>query len=401
MTNLYIYLTDLIWWLVKSNRLTSYFLLKFGRFFFPVNKDNIVSGPIMDKSDLSKRMHEFKSLFSVKGYSSGTTNNPVTVFRTFKSIMLEEYVVKSYIYQATGLLNPRTAVIRGHLIQTKQQKYWLRMPFSGRLIMSSFHISQSTFLNYLNQLNIFKPDIIMAYPSSLATLAKFAGTVGWRPDWPLRGVFASSETWNDADRELCERVFGAIFDQYGQAERVAMLQQCKHKNYHVRHDYSFVEFIKEGELFRIVGTNRHNSAMPLLRYDTGDYVSQVVFDFPCPCGVTSDCAGKIIGRQDDILYLKDGRSIGRLDVVFKKITNLLACQIVQNSAGDIQLNIVPIHEEFSHKLLSDIKKSFEDHVGQHNYVEYQIVKEVPRTRNGKFKSVVSDFRVEPDAQKNH
>ena len=79
-------------------------------------------------------------------------------------------------------------------------------------------------------------------------------------------------------------MFGNVFDHYGQAEWVAVLQQCKRGIYHVREDYSLVEFIPDEYGIKIIETNYHNTAMPLKRYDMHDYVEGINQGGLCFCG---------------------------------------------------------------------------------------------------------------------
>lgn len=176
--------------------------------------------------------------------------------------------------------------------------------------MSSFHLSQDAIPLYLAELERFKPDIIMAYPSSITLIAKEAKRLGWSPNWELSGIFTSSETFNLAEQDLVRSVFGDVYDHYGQAERVAVLQQCKLGNYHVRNDYSAVEFIEDECGIKIVGSNVHNKAMPLHRYDTGDYVEGYEPLKPCGCGNKNVLSERLLVVMMIISYCLMGERLG-------------------------------------------------------------------------------------------
>jgi phenylacetate-CoA ligase len=55
--------------------------------------------------------------------------------------------------------------------------------------------------------------------------------------------------------------------------------------------------------------------MPLVHYRTGDTV--IPDDTPCPCGRVFPTVKAVIGRQEKIVTLPDGRIIARLDRIFQ------------------------------------------------------------------------------------
>jgi Coenzyme F390 synthetase len=385
---------DFFWWLFKDNSLVNYFYREIMFLFFPVKSCKVgCSSPLTNKDSVIKErlVCGRPPLFSMKGYTSGTTNKPLTVYRSIKSIFLEEYIIKSYMKKQGVPLKPKIAILRGDLVlahDSLNPPYWRKMRFTGRLIFSSYHIAESTVADYFKALEDFKPDIIMAYPSSISLLAKYAKKISWKPNWHLVGVFTSSETFTLEKQELVRAIFGNVFDRYGQAERVATLQQCLYANYHVREDYSAVEFLKDDSGIRIVGSNFHNKAMPLVRYDTNDYVEGLNENGTCLCGNTSPYVVKIMGRDDDYVILRDGRHIGRLDVVFKGIDDLVECQLEQISLDILIVRYVAQNGTVTERLEKCLKESLEERLGIELKIVFESIKAVPRTRAGKFRSVI-------------
>lgn len=393
---LQIYIKDFFWWLLKENFVANtiyrHHLSNIFRVSHP-SSHNHKNIPIINKDDLlSKSEAERKnSIFFIKGYTSGTTNSPMTVYRSFKSIILEEYIIKSHLKLQNVPTRPKIAVLRGDMICNSDRKiapFWRLMPFSNRLVMSSFHLSAYTFEAYLDALEKYKPHVIMAYPSTITQLAKMAERIDWKPNWQLRCVFTSSEMFSQDNQRLVRDVFGNVFDHYGQAERVAILQQCEFANYHVRNDYSIVEFVKDEFGIKIVGSNLHNKAMPLLRYDTKDYVEGLTTDGSCSCGNDSHFVTRILGRDDDYVVLKDGRRISRFSVVFKGIKGLIECQVEQRISDELIIRYVPQLNTNLVKLETAMKDSLRLHLGSVVNLKFESTQEIPRTATGKFRSVI-------------
>ena len=61
-----------------------------------------------------------------------------------------------------------------------------------------------------------------------------------------------------------------------------------------------------GQVGRVVITTLHNFAMPLIRYDIGDYAEVGEL---CPCGRGLPVLRRVVGRQRNMAVLPDGRTI--------------------------------------------------------------------------------------------
>ena len=180
-----------------------------------------------------------------------------------------------------------------------------------------------------------------------------------------------------------------MFDWYGQAERVAAIGTCEHGHYHLLSDYSHVELLPAGDgRCEIVGTGFNNRAMPLIRYRTGDHVWPAPPGLRCPCGRAFPLVEAIDGRRDDAIRLPDGRTIGRLDHVFKGLTGILEAQIRQVRAEAVTVCVVPAPgwgEATRRALLGNLRERLGDGVA----LAIETVDAIPRGANGKFKGVVS------------
>ena len=209
--------------------------------------------------------------------------------------------------------------------------------------MSSYHLSSTTVGAYIDALEAYDPVVLHAYPSSVAALAAWLEARGRRYGaHALRGVLTSSETLEPGVRSLVERAFGVrVFDWYGQAERVAAIGTCEQGSYHVLTDYGGVELLQQEDgSCELVGTTLNNPAMPLQRYRTGDRVLPGD-GRPCPCGRVFPAVAAVIGRQERILTLRDGRILARLDRVFQgQDRQLIEGQVLYGSDGRFRLRVV-------------------------------------------------------------
>jgi len=178
------------------------------------------------------------------------------------------------------------------------------------------------------------------------------------------------------------------------AEAVANFSECEQGRLHVDEDFAAVEFVPlgDGRSYRVVGTNFTNPATPLVRYDTGDIVS--LLDGSCPCGRPGRLVERVDGRQEDYVMLRDGARVGRMDHIFKDMVRVREAQIYQTRPGEIIYRVVRgsgYGPEDEQRLLEETRLRLGD--GASVRIEY--VDEIPRTRSGKLRFVVSEI---PGAQ---
>ena len=268
--------------------------------------------------------------------------------------------------------------------------YWRRDRAGNMLMLSSYHLSEPAARAYVDALGRFDPVVIQAYPSSMAFLAGWmlAAGVSYGGN-SLTGIVTSSETLSQETRRAMERAFGCrVFDWYGQGERVAAIGTCERGRHHLLTDYSHVELEPAGDgLAEIVGTGFHNLAMPLVRYRCGDLVRPAPAGELCACGRSFPLIAEVIGRLDDCVKLPDGRSIGRLDHLFKGVAGILEAQIRQDRPDALAILVVPA-PGFGESTRRTLAENFRHRLGDAVALEIEVVDSIPRTKNGKFKGVV-------------
>ncbi len=242
----------------------------------------------------------------------------------------------------------------------------------------------------------FKPVALDGYPSSLYVFAKVLLNRGDR--LPLRVVLTSSETLFDFQRKAIEEAFQCqVFDYYGAAERVVFAAECGHRQgHHLFPEYGITEILDEhgralpdGTEGQMVGTSIQNYGMPLLRYATSDCTA--VTGRRCPCGRLLPLMHEVTTKAEDLLRLKDGRLISPsvLTHPFKPLNEIDGSQLVQTAVDRLVVRLVPRHDftsAHSARLVRDLKAR----LGSDMQVDVELVKELPRTKTGKFKWVISD-----------
>ncbi|GAB6194027.1 hypothetical protein JCM39068_37790 [Desulfocastanea catecholica] len=213
-----------------------------------------------------------------------------------------------------------------------------------------------------------------------------------------KAVITTAETLLLQQRELIEDVFGRpVFDQYGCAEMALFVSQCEHGEYHLHPEHGFLEVLNRegeqvvpGEEGRAVCTNFVNMAMPLIRYDLGDLV--VMSDKNCHCRRQFPVIQQIVGRFDDILIAPDGRPLGRLTPAFKDLPGVYESQIIQKDIHSLEIKMVT-DILFTESVMQELIYQLRKRVGKDMNLKIKIVDNIPKDKNGKFRTVISAVKI--------
>ncbi|MBA3671329.1 MAG: phenylacetate--CoA ligase family protein [Gemmatimonadaceae bacterium] len=252
----------------------------------------------------------------------------------------------------------------------------------------------------VTELRRFRPQVIVAYASGIAALARFVVDRGLR-DWPNIPVLSGAERLWPHDRTVIEQAFGPGFETYGCREVMLIGSECDaHAGLHVAMETLIVELIvrdadgnaraaRPGEVGEVAITDLHNLACPMIRYLTGDLAIAITPE-PCACGRGLERIGPIDGRVADTLRDGQGNPVGGL--VFNILFGVLGhvahkFQVVQRVDGSIVMRVVPVAgrlppgamnaiHEFAGKYLAGVPFA----------VEY--VSDIPLTAAGKRRVVV-------------
>ncbi len=247
----------------------------------------------------------------------------------------------------------------------------------------------------IEALRVIKPDVIYGFPSILSLLAreiKAKNIAGISP----RMVITHAETLTDHSRKEIGDAFNAdVFDLYGSVEFSCLAFECKeHLGYHMISDGAIIEFIKGGKNIRghepgeIVVTGLCNYEMPLIRYRLGDV--GIPSNKKCSCGRGFPLMNSVEGRTDDFLILPSGRIISPRGInALEYIPGITEYRTIQKEKDRFVVQVVK-GKGFSQETISQIERQIKvGCVGENVRCEVEVVKELPRERTGKLRTIVS------------
>lgn len=361
--------------------------------------------PVITKEVLRKDADRFisdrynkKQLIALS--TSGSTGQPVKIYCD-KLARTKHYAFFTRLRGWFGVgRRSRRVTFFGRAIMSgsvNHPPFWRFDWPQNNLLMSAYHLSDENLGHYYRKMVMFRPDEVIGYPSSIYSVATYVLNKNLRPLTP-KVVIATGETLLPYQREAIEKAFDApLIDQYGCTEMAFFASQCQSGTMHFHPEHAVVEVELQQECAEpsdqlygeLIATSLINYAMPLIRYKISDKL--------CLARKKSEChpsfpeIGFLEGRVDDVVYTKDGRSVGRLSPIFKSDKEISGSKVIQKSDGDIQVYIVPT-ERFTDKHRHILLTALKDRIGESVKIAVEEVEEIEREPNGKYRPVVSFYK---------
>lgn len=246
---------------------------------------------------------------------------------------------------------------------------------------------------------------LRGYASTLGKLAEYAN--GKNYSFPhLKIAIAGAETLFDDVRMLYKRVMKSdIISQYANEECGIMAQEMIGQSddsnpMYLNYASYFFEFLKMnsdepaefGELGRIVITDMHNYAFPLIRYDTGDVGMLLP---PDEHSHGYPILGKLGGRIFDLTYSTTGIPIYPLTFgrILKHYENIVQWQFVQEGEKEYYLNLILRKED---PVIESVIDKFKEYLGDDAQITIRRVDDIPILASGKRKCVVNNWEAKND-----
>lgn len=243
------------------------------------------------------------------------------------------------------------------------------------------------------------PAYLLVYPTVLGAIARHLAATGQRLP-ALRQVRTISEALSPDTRALCRDVLGVpLVDTYSAQECGYIALQCPaHEHYHVQSERLVVEILDDdghpcppGAIGRVVVTDLHNFATPLVRYELGDFAE---VGEPCPCGRGLPVLTRIVGRRRGMLVHRDGRTVWPVfTVACREAAPYLECQLVQDTIDRLRLRVVasrtrPLDDRHRAALVAALHGA----LGSEFRVVIEEVDTLDRSPAGKLEEFVSHVR---------
>jgi len=206
-------------------------------------------------------------------------------------------------------------------------------------------------IEQLDWLERVGPTYVMTYPNNLRAIAELALRRG-NSNLKFKTFIATGEVLEDEAREVISRAFGcSVVDIYGAREVGPIAFQCPDADtYHLCAETVICELLNEnglparsGEYGRVVVTPLYEYAMPLIRYDLGDYM--LLSLVPCSCGRGLPSIDRVAGRVRNLFVMPDGTKLwppmGPISKTLTKFMSYKQIQFIQAGVDQLEIRYVP------------------------------------------------------------
>jgi len=243
------------------------------------------------------------------------------------------------------------------------------------------------------------PVYLLSYASNIRQLALAFMARGLRLP-RLREVRSVSEVVGPELRTLVRGAWNVpLTDMYSAKEVGYIALQCPERDvYHVQSENVLVEIVDDynrpcapGQAGRVLLTALHKFAMPLIRYEIGDYA---VPGEACACGRGLPTIREIRGRERNMMHLPNGDKRWPLCDLVKEpqLPGILQYQFVQKSHEHLELRLV-VGPQYSRNLEPVLQEIVHRRLGYPFELTIFYGDSIPRSSGGKYE----DFRSEIDA----
>ena len=331
--------------------------------------------------------------------TSGSTGEPVIVRRTAVNRLHWQAMTLRYHFWAEPDFEGRICSIRANMPQFGETKDW-GSPASlffktGPGLLIDIEADVGKQLDLIEQ---WRPASLIVYPSNLVALLDEMDARGASlPE--LRRVRTIGETVPEGLSErVSDRLGALLYDCYSTEELGYVGLQCPQSAlYHLMSETVIVEVVdeagrpcREGETGRVLATDIHNHATPLIRYEIGDFAE---VGPACPCGRGLPTLRHIAGRERNMIVKPDGSRHWPLTGYkkFREIAPIAQYQMRQLAPDRIEVRMV-----VERPLTPEEEAALRDHLHwklRHPFeLDFTYFEgKLPRGRNGKFEEFVRLF----------
>lgn len=330
--------------------------------------------------------------------TSGSTGEPVKVARTaLNRLHWLGLSIRFHLWSEPDLMG-RFAVIRANLTRHGPRPDWaapMAMLWrTGPMLLIDIEADIDAQLDMLAE---FAPTSVLIYPSNLATLAErmSARNIALPSVRQWRTI---GETLTPDTRERVELVGGApIRDAYSSEELGYLAIECPDVpgSYHICSETLLIELVDDngqpvpqGEVGRVLVSDLHNLAAPMIRYAIGDHA---VAGGPCSCGRGLPTLTGIMGRTRNMIVKPDGSRHWPLTGYkqMRDIAPIVQYQFRQHEVDRIEVRLVterPLTADEEAKLIEHFQWKLR-HPFRIDFAYFD--SRLPLGKNGKFEEFLS------------
>jgi len=328
--------------------------------------------------------------------TSGSTGEPVVTRKTAaNNIFWSAFTIRDHLWNGRNLTGRMTSI-------RPTIPAYADLPDWGRPVRDIYGSGPAQAIPITTDIRVqaeligrFAPNILLVYPSNLSALLDLWREAGGAPG-SLRHIKSIGETVSDDLRDRVRRTAGLpVEDVYSSQEMGTIAIQCPGSGlYHCMAESVIVEVLgadgttcRDGEVGRVVVTDLHNFASPMIRYVLGDFAEK---GGACPCGRGLPTLRRILGRERNLIVRADGSRHWPLVgfARFGDVAPVRQYQFIQHSVERIEFRVVT-DLPLTRTEISGLRRIAQEALGAEFAIEVVEFRErLPVPASGKFEEFV-------------
>ena len=263
--------------------------------------------------------------------------------------------------------------------------------------MDTLKFDEPHLARFVREIRKLRPAVLMGHAHSIFRFAEYVRSAG-ATDISFKGIITTAMVLSDVERQTIEAVFQSpVFDRYGCEELSIIASECDaHDGLHVCAEGLYVEVVDETahQPGKLIITDLVNYAMPMIRYEIGDYA--VTRSGDCACGRGLPRLKAVVGRTADFLYTPEKKpvfGISILDTFVIHIPGLKQVQIVQDRFDHLDFFVVR-DINFSETTIGLIHKNIAEIFGRQMLADIHFVEQIAQTERGKYRFSICNIQAE-------
>ena len=348
--------------------------------------------------DLHARSYRGRMLYKT---TSGSTGEPLLLGYTRESYERRTAVMWRGYTWAGARMGRRTLYLWGGPLSGgftfARVKDRIFQHAQNQKVLNTYSMSGADMTAYADQIDRFRPEVIVGYVNPLVRLGRWLLAAGRRVHRP-ESIVGAAEALHDFQRRILEDAFGCkAYDAYGCREFMLIASECAEQNgLHVNADHLVVEVVSPrpaldgSQVGELAITDLHNLGMPFVRYLNEDLATLATGG--CRCGRGLPRLARVAGRRLDALRAPDGRVVPGefFPSMFNNAPGVQHFRVRQKSLDRLDIRVVAdaaFDAQTERRCIEDIGRVF----GPSTTVAIERVESLPANLNGKVRVTVSEI----------
>ncbi len=365
--------------------------------------------PLLTRADIQENQSSLISSALPKAhgrtsevFSSGSTGTPVRVrISGLARLFWNAFTARFHIWNGDDLAMKYGAIktqkqpsFATYPRGVRSRSWGPALPFvTGRAVMLNINAKTHEQAEWLQRT---RPDYLLSYPSILEALAKHCLHEGIELP-SIKRVHTMSEVLRPEVRRVCKAAWDAeICDMYSTEETGYIALQCpQSEQLLVQAEGIYVEILDEdnrpcspGQIGKVVVTPLHNFAMPLIRYEVGDFAE---VGKTAACGRELQVIERVLGRTRNMVRLPNGHyHYPDFQDILDGFDHLVQFQIVRRAEEQLEMKMVA-RRELTPPEEDRLRRWLQERFMYPFQIEFTYHKEIARSTGGKFMDFISEI----------